>query len=134
MRTTSSEVFLEACAVVEAPWAWENADLPEPPNPKKCKVTRKWLKGLPQNNPKSSPKSNFLTRNVTQKCQKATFGVTLGRPQKSNFDPKRDSKVSKVTFGVTLRETPKVTFYSLSSDFDFLRGSGVLEGQHFLKP
>ena len=38
-----------------------------------------------------------------------------------------------MTLGVTLRETPKVTFESLSSDFELFGVSGVLEGQDFLK-
>ena len=49
--------------------------------------------------------------------QKVAFGVTF-----------------RVTFRVTLGETPKVTFWSLSSDFEFFGVSGVLGGRDFLQP
>ena len=60
-----------------------------PRNPKKFKVTRKWLKSDFWGLPKSNPQSNFLTRKshfwVTFRVKKLLLGLLWGRPQKSLF-------------------------------------------------
>ena len=73
------------------------ADFLEPPKTRRIKSSSKWLKsdfrGLPQNNPKSDPERNFLSRNVTQKwlfrvrklLSGWLLGLLWGRPRKSLF-------------------------------------------------
>ena len=86
----------------------------KPRNPEKFKAAQKCVKsdfrGPPKSNPKSNLKSNFLTQKVTQKwlfrVRKLLFGLLLG-----------------LLWG----GTPKVTFQSLLSYFEFFGVFGALK-------